>query len=110
MKLPNAEQAIVEMSKLVGYCLSSTHFRGRNKARVFQSALGLTVDDAIELQETLKQAARDHHAVEGASDSHGIRYIIDFEMTRNGRTATIRSSWIVPAEDASPRMLTCYVL
>ena len=57
MKLPNAEQAIVEMSRLVDYCLSSTHFRGRNKARVFQSALGLTVDDAIELQEKLKQAA-----------------------------------------------------
>ena len=70
MKLPNAENAIVDMSKLVDYCLSPTHFRGRNKARVFQSALGLTVDDALELQEALKQSVLKHDAIEGASDLH----------------------------------------
>jgi len=35
----------VETRKLRDYCLSPEHPRGRHKARVFASALGLTVDD-----------------------------------------------------------------
>jgi Domain of unknown function (DUF4926) len=66
MKLPNAEYAIVEMPKLLDYCLNTTHFRGRNKARVFQSALGLSVDDAIELKLALEQAAREQDALGGS--------------------------------------------
>lgn len=110
MKLPQAEDAIAEMSKLTDYCLSPTHFRGRNKARVFLSALGLTMDDAVELQLALLKAVREQNATRGASDLFGTQYIIDFEMTRDGRSATIRSSWIVPAENTPPRLLTCYVL
>jgi hypothetical protein len=110
MKLPNAQGAIVEMSKLLDYCLSPTHFRGRNKARVFQSALDLGVSDADELQLALLKAAREGDALEGVSDLYGTRYIIDFEMTRGNRTATIRSSWIVSAENAAPRILSCNVL
>jgi len=110
MKLPNAENAVVEMSKLTDYCLNTAHFRGRNKARVFLSALGLTSDDSVELQRSLLKAARDQDAKKGVYDLYGTRYIIDFEMTRGDRTATIRSTWIVPAENAPPRMVTCFVL
>jgi hypothetical protein len=110
MKLPNAENAVVEIAKLRDYCLSSTHFRGRNKARVFQAALGITLDDAFELQAVLKQAAKEGNAMQGVSDLHGTRYIIDFEWSRNERTARIRSAWIVPANEAPPRFLTRYVL
>ena len=37
MKLPNGDHAIVEIGKLLEYCLNSQHPRGRNKARVFAS-------------------------------------------------------------------------
>ena len=110
MKLPNADNAIVEISKLKDYCLNPNHFRGRHKARVFQSALGLTMDDSGELQRALLRAAQEQQASEGVSDLYGIRYIIDFDMTRESRTAVIRSSWIVSTQDAFPRLLTCYVL
>jgi uncharacterized protein DUF6883 len=110
MKLPNAENAVVEMTKIRDYCLSTTHFRGKNKARVFQSIFGFTVDDAFEFQALLKKAAKEGDAVQGASDSFGTRYIIDFELSRNNRTARIRSCWMLPKNEAPPRFLTCYVL
>lgn len=35
MKLPNGDRAVVDIVKLTDYCLSTTHPRGRHKARVF---------------------------------------------------------------------------
>src|SRR5712692_9511932 len=45
MKLPNGEHAIVDIRKLLAYCLNSQHPRGRNKARVFVS-VGISEADA----------------------------------------------------------------
>lgn len=43
MRLPGGEHAVVEIKKLRGYCLNPLHPRGRHKARVFSSVLGLTI-------------------------------------------------------------------
>ena len=110
MKLPNGAGAIVEMEKIRGYCLSTTHLVGRHRARVFQSALGLTVSNANVLYTALKRAARDEDAEIGASDQYGLRYIIDFRFEWNGKAAMIRSSWILRASEFVPRLTTCYVL
>ncbi|MBI3424605.1 MAG: hypothetical protein HY011_16850 [Acidobacteria bacterium] len=40
MKLPDAENAVVELAKLRDYSLNLSHERGGHKARVFQAALG----------------------------------------------------------------------
>ncbi|WP_200235400.1 DUF6883 domain-containing protein [Thiohalocapsa halophila] len=45
MKLPNANQAVVDLEKLRGYCLNPAHPRGRHKARVFAAALGITAGE-----------------------------------------------------------------
>jgi hypothetical protein len=45
-KLPNPDDAVVDIRKLRDYCLNPAHPRGRNKARVFASVLGLTASDA----------------------------------------------------------------
>jgi hypothetical protein len=110
VRLPNAEQAIVDITKLRDYVLSDMHPRGRHKARVFLSALGLTAAAGDELQNLLLQAARTGDAVEGTSDEFGTRYTIDFEIVRSGKRARVRSSWIVPIDNGRPRMITCYVL
>ena len=57
MKLPNAEQAIVEIAKLRNYSLDATHEEGQHKARVFASALGIGADDAEWLRARLFEAA-----------------------------------------------------
>jgi hypothetical protein len=110
MKLPNCEVAIVEIEKLRDYCLSSGHPRGRHKARVFYSLLEITAADAEELRAALIDAAINENATPGASDQYGARYIIDFEMRRVGRTASIRSCWIVRTGEIAPRFVTCYIL
>lgn len=43
--LPNAERAEVPEEKLRLYALSREHLRGRDKARVFRSALGIGEED-----------------------------------------------------------------
>lgn len=53
MKLPNPNRAMVDIVKLREYCLSRTHKRGRNRARVFEAALGLTANDAELLRDIL---------------------------------------------------------
>ncbi len=110
MKLPNGESAIVNLTKLSDYILSPTHLLGRHKARVFRSSLGITAANAADLQLALICAAQESEAKLGTSDSYGIRYIIDFEWSWNGRTALIRSSWIISTGTDVPRFLTCYVL
>jgi hypothetical protein len=95
MRIPGGDSAIVEIRKIRDYCLSRRHPRGRHKARVFLSALGMTSSDAEELRAVLLGAAEREDAERGASDQFGIRDIIDFEISRGGRTAKVRSSWII---------------
>ena len=109
-KLPNAENAIVEVGKLRDYCLSSDHPRGRHKARVFASALGLTADDAEELREALLTAALSGEADPTEEDKYGKRYVLDFEMKTDAGTATVRSGWIVRRGEDVPRFTSCFVL
>ncbi len=109
MKLPNGEHAIVEIRKLLEYCLNPQHPRGRNKARVFASA-GIREADAEELRTALLAAAGGGEAEAGVSNAYGQRYIVDFDLVRQGRAVRIRSTWIVRIEDDLPRLTSCYVL
>ena len=45
------------MAKLRSYCLNPRHPRGRHKARVFASALGITRENAGLLRQALLEAA-----------------------------------------------------
>ena len=109
MKLPNGELAIVDLAKLRDYCLNPNHPRGRHKARVFASALSMTRAHVEELRQALLLAAKDGNAAIGASNDYGTRYIIDFEVKREAKTAMVRSIWIVGPDAISPRFITCYV-
>ena len=110
MRLPGADRAIVDIAKLRDYSLDPHHPRGRHKARVFASALGLTQADAEILRGALLAAAREDSAVAENSDEYGDRYTIDFQMEHGSRRATIRSGWIVLRDEAQPRLTSCFVL
>jgi hypothetical protein len=45
VRLANADEARIPTEKLVRYAFNPTHERGRHKARVFASALGIGVSD-----------------------------------------------------------------
>ena len=110
MKLPNVNRAIVEIEKLRDYCLSTSHPRGRNKARVFVAALGITADDAEELRQAILSAVKSEEAVPTDQDEYGQCYVVDFSMTRQDKEAVVRSLWIIRAGEDYPRLTSCYVL
>jgi hypothetical protein len=110
MKLPGGVEAIVEIAKLRDYCLDPHHPRGRHKARVFLSVLGLAQTDAEFLRTALLEATLDGDAVAGEADQYGERYTIDFKVSRANRSATVRSAWIILRGESAPRLTSCFVV
>jgi hypothetical protein len=43
---PDAERAVLDISKLRDYSLNPEHKEGKHKVRVFAAALGLGIEDA----------------------------------------------------------------
>jgi hypothetical protein len=109
VKLPNGHRALVDIAKLLDYCLSLAHPRGRHKARVFAASLGLTVADAGELRAALLEAARTQDALPGERDAYGTRYVVEFRMRGPAGAATIRSAWIIRTGEDFPRFTSCHV-
>ena len=91
MPLPNSDQAVVDMQKLTNYCLNPAHSDEQHKAYVFQSALRIELEHAVELRDALLQAVKNYDAVPGKSNRHGQKYVIDFPMTRFEKLAVVRS-------------------
>jgi len=110
MRLPNAEFAVVDIEKLRDYCLNADHPRGRHKARAFAAALGLTADNADKLRDAILEAASVKEAFVGIRDDFGRRFVLDFDMATESGQATVRTGWIVLANDNLARLTTCYVL
>jgi hypothetical protein len=110
MKLPGGADAIVDIAKLRDYCLDPHHPRGRHKARVFLSALGLPQSDSDFLRAALLEAAREEDAMPGEADDYGDRFTVDFSLTRGDREARVRSSWIILRGESAPRLTSCFVL
>jgi hypothetical protein len=110
MKLPNAENAVVDIRKLRDYCLNPDSPKGRSKARVFRAALGLTQIDAVVLRDALLEAARNQNCDLGECDDYGQRYTVDFNLRTEFGTRRVRSGWIIKVKENFPRLTTCYVL
>ena len=108
--VPNAENAVVDIRKLRDYCLNTESVRGQHKARLFSSMLGVTSNDAEELREVLLEVVKSCPAEPGESNEYGDRYVLDFMLTWKGKTALVRSGWIVEPGSNIPRLTTCYPL
>lgn len=110
MKIPNANRAVVDIRKLHDYSLNTTHRTGKHKARMFITALDITVDDAEALHDILLQAVREYDAKLGLKDSYGQRYQLDFTLEWKGKRAVIRSAWIIEHNIPYPKLTSCYLL
>lgn len=108
--LPNAENAVVDIRKLRDYCLNPEHPSGKDKARLFSSILGITVDNAEELRQVLLNAAKIYEVSLNRRDEYGQRYTLDFPLTWQNKTAIIRTGWIIKDGSDVPRLTSCYPL
>jgi hypothetical protein len=102
---------VVDARKLTEYCLSESHRRGRNKARVFRSRLGLTAAGAELLRNALLQAVenRPEDLQFRIGDRYGRHYMLDFEMRTAAGEAVIRSIWIIRQNEDVLRFVSCFV-
>jgi hypothetical protein len=110
MRLPNPDIAIIDDRKLAEYSLNPEHDEGQHKARVFKSALNMDISHVEELKLALRSAVTNYDAVPAGKNAYGQKYIVDFPLTHDDKTAMIHSVWIVRDNENSPRLVTCYVL
>ncbi|MBI4220090.1 MAG: hypothetical protein HY682_08120 [Chloroflexi bacterium] len=108
MRLPNADRAVIDPTKLHGYLLSRTHPVGRFKA-VFFSALGYSSDSWQRLEADLRNQHLRHDAVAGKATRYGQTYEIRATLVGpSGSSARVVSIWFLPADEDVPRFVTAY--
>jgi hypothetical protein len=108
MKLPQAENAIVDDAKVRDYLLSVEHPVGRFKARVFIAA-GYQRERFDLLRDDLLAAASVIEVTTTRSDEFGRRFVgtADLRTPAGGRLPVV-TVWIISSEGAPPRLLTAY--
>lgn len=108
--LPNAENAIIDPKKLTEYALNPDHPKGKNKAKVFESALGYNRSNADDLINQIYEKLPSCEAELGKLDEFGQRYTIDIPITGpNGNTVNVRTGWIIKTDSDIPNMTTLFV-
>lgn len=110
MLLPDADAAIIDSNKLVGYVLNKEHPEGKHKAYVFERVLGITSADAVEMREVILAKIKSNPATLGKIDQYGTRYVVKFEWTRTNKTATVLTSWIIKTGETVPKLTSCYIV
>jgi hypothetical protein len=110
MKLPNGERADVG-NKLETYSLNAMHREGRHKARVFASALGITLANAGVLHRAVRKAAAESGDAEERGDNgFGRVFVLKFPLETEMGVAEILTAWIIRRSEDFPRLTTCHIL
>ena len=114
MRLPNAQNAVVDIAKLRDYCLNPAHPKGKHKARTFLEKLGFTQSDAERLRQLILAGILlpDVVAIEQEPTPFGRRFVVDLEIQRGEgivlSRAHVRTAWIIRHEEDFPRLTTCF--
>ena len=109
MKLPNGNRAELG-DKLESYSLNPLHREGRHKARVFASALGISLGNADLLRGAVRKAAESEDAEARGNNGFGDVFIQRFPLATDLGNATVLTAWIIRKDEDFPRLTTCYIL
>jgi hypothetical protein len=107
VRLPNADDAVVDPAKVRDYLLSLEHPVGRAKARFFL-ALGFTREDWPVLQRALLDHARLSDAAPGLPSPFGQKHRVEGILQGPARAATIHTIWLVRPDDDRPHFITAF--
>ncbi|MBC3841826.1 hypothetical protein GXW82_21215 [Streptacidiphilus sp. 4-A2] len=107
--LPGADDAVINPAKIYDYALNPDHPVGMNKARVFDSALGFTLDNADDLIGQLQDGLSDSEATLGKLDQYGQRCTVDIPVTGPAGSGIVRTGWILAPGAETPSMTTLFV-
>ena len=108
MKVPGAQDAVIDPSKLHGYLLSRSHPIGRFKASFFES-LGYSASTWRRLDADLRSQHLLQDAVAGRPSQYGQKYEVRATLTGpSGRSAQVVSVWVVLTDKYVPTFVTAY--
>lgn len=107
MLLPNGDQAQLG-DKLERYCLNFSHSKGKDKAKLFQKRLGITIENKAILEAGLLQAAVTQKAILRSDNEFGQQYNIKFYLETDNDSSWIMSCWIVRKGETFPRLTNTY--
>ncbi|MFB2839502.1 DUF6883 domain-containing protein [Floridanema evergladense] len=107
MKLPNGDSAEIPMQKLTGYCLNTNHSKGKHKARVFQSALGITIQNANVLYKLIQLAAIEGEVVQQSATEFGQLFKVDWIVTNTN--IELRTIWEITSNNPNPRLVSAFI-
>ena len=108
MRLPNADQAIIDPRKVRDYLLSSEHPLGRYKAHFF-TRLGFAREEWQGLRDQLQSIALQEEAEVAERTDYGQKYIVRGTIVgAAGRKAKVLTAWIVLNGEDAPRFVTAY--
>ena len=110
MRLPNADELVVEREKIVDYLLNADHQAGATKAAFFDH-FGFRIEEWEALAVALLEHGRDNHVIRMTETGFGPRYVVEGEIrTPDGRQPRIRSVWQFDRGQIAPRLITAYAL
>jgi len=108
MRLPHAELAEVNPTKIGAYLLSETHSVGRSRWGSFGEPAWMS-QRPISSPGGLLQIARTQEVVESSATVHGLKCVLEGELEApRGRRLGLRTIWIVDGGQERPRLVTAY--
>lgn len=115
--LPGVDQARFDRAKLVAYSMNPDSPKGRSKARVWKSALGMDRRHAAMVERQIMERIGSVPAMRKGVDRHGERFEARVPVAGpNGRTVDVTCGWIYDRDHktgrtlaTAPRLVTCYV-
>lgn len=110
MKLPNAENALVEREKIADYLLNFSHRYGASKARFFME-FGFRADAWEILAGALREHGQRQKVRRVRQTPFGPRYEVEGRLnTPDGKNPSIRTVWQLDQGQIAPRLITAYPL
>jgi hypothetical protein len=108
MRLPAAERAFIDSSKIRDYLLSAEHPIGRFKAAVFRAA-GYSREDWEQLHRDLLALAQTGDVSLGGTSRFGTKYLVRGRVGRVPNPSLhVISVWMVRTAEDFPRFVTAY--
>lgn len=108
MKLPNGNKAEISRQKLVGYCLNPNHASGKHKAKVFASALGITVDNVEVLHKLIETAAIEGDVIQENITEFGQQFKVDWIIPQTHHI-TLSTIWEISNLNSNPRLISVFI-
>lgn len=108
VRLPGADRAVLDESKVRDYLLSDSHPVGRFKAAFF-GAMGYSAAEWASLAADLRHHAMDGEAFASEANEYGQKYEVRGRLVGpTGKTANLVALWIVLKGEGFPRFVTAF--